>query len=161
MTVELITRYVKILIGFVLVWLGVWVYNNFGCSRVEGPEMQPTLIAEKNVSIDPKARQPEQLNRDDIVVYAYDIGQKGTTRRVTARVVGLPGDRVKIVKGEVLVNNEKVGSSGDKKSGEDYAEIIVPRNTIFALGDNRSASKGVDSRTLGPIGSWAIIGKVR
>jgi hypothetical protein len=58
------------------------------------------------------------------------------------------------------VNNEKVGA-GDKKAGEDYAEIIVPRNTVYALCDNRNASKNIDSRTLGPIGYWAIVGKLR
>jgi signal peptidase I len=161
MTIELITRYVKILIAFVLVWTGVWFFNNFGCSRVEGPEMTPTLAGDKGISIDPKTRHPDQLSRDDIIVYSYDIGQKGTNRKITARVVGLPGDRVKMAKGELFVNNDKVGAGADKKSGEDIAEIIVPRDTVYALCDNRGASKGLDSRTLGPIGFWAIVGKVR
>jgi signal peptidase I len=161
MTVELITRYVKVLIGFVLLWIGVWVFNNFGCSRVEGPEMTPAIPPEKNALIDPRVRQPEELRRDDVIAYIYDIGAKGHARRVTARVVGFPGDKVKIVKGDLYVNNEKTGASQDKKSAEDYAEIIVPRNTIFALCDNRGASKGLDSRSLGPIGYWAIVGKLR
>ena len=161
MTVELITRYVKILIAFVLVWGGMWVFNNYGCSRVEGPEMQPTIPADKSVGLDPKVRHPEQLNRDDIVLFAYDIAQKGTTRKVAARVVGLPGDRVKIVKGDLFVNNEKTGSNSDKRAAEDYAEIMVPRDTVFVLCDNRGQTKDLDSRKIGPIGSWAILGKVR
>ena len=161
MTVEHITRYAKVLIGFVLLWLGIWVYNIFGFSRVEGPEMQPAVPAEKNALIDPRIRQPDQLHRDDVVAYIYDIGGKGGQRRVTARVVGLPGDRVKLVKGDLFVNNEKAGVTTDKKTVEDYAEIIVPRNTIFTLCDNRSNSKGLDSRSLGPIGYWAIVGKLR
>jgi len=162
MTVELITRYVKILIGFVIVWGGVWLYNNIGCSRVEGPEMTPTLVADKSVWTDPKTRHAEDLKRDDIVVYTYEFaGRGGGTRKVTARILGLPGDRVKIVKGDVFVNNAKVSGTADKKAAaEDYAEIIVPRNTVFALCDNRS-QKQLDSRTLGPIGTWAIVGKVR
>ena len=161
MTVELITRYVKVLIAFVLLWTGVWFFNNFGCSRVEGPEMTPAVPADKNAMIDPKVRHPEQLRRDDVIAYNYDIGAKGAGRRVTARVVGLPGDRVKIVKGDVFVNNEKAGVTTDKKFIEDYAEIIVPRNTIFAIGDNRPGSRELDSRKIGPIGSWAIVGKMR
>lgn len=161
MTVELITRYVKILIAFVLLWTGVWFFNNFGCSRVEGPEMTPAIPAEKNAMIDPRVRQPADLRRDDVIAYIYDIGAKGGSRRVTARVVGLPGDRVKLVKGDVFVNGEKAGVTTEKKVVEDYAEIIVPRNTIFTLCDNRSAAKGLDSRTLGPIGYWAIVGKLK
>jgi len=161
MTVELITRYVKILIAFVLLWTGVWVFNNFGCSRVEGPEMSPAIPPEKNAMIDPKVRQPQDLRRDDVVAYIYDVGGKGASRRVTARVVGLPGDRVKLVKGDVYVNGEKAGVTTEKKLVEDYAEIIVPRNTIFMLCDNRAGAKGLDSRTLGPIGTWALVGKLR
>jgi len=159
MTVELITRYVKILIGFVVVWGSIWFFNNFGCNRIDGNEMVPALAAEKSVLIDPKTRHPDDLKKDDIVVYSYEI--KSALKKVTARVIGLPGDRVKIVKGDVLVNNAKVSGSSDKKAaGENYAEIVVPRNTVFVLCDNRT-QKGLDSRSLGPIGYWAIIGKLR
>ena len=159
MTVELITRYVKILIGFVLVWGALWFFNNFGCNRIEGNEMVPTLEAEKTVFIDPKTRHPDDLKRDDIVQYSCEV--KSALRKVTARVIGLPGDRVRIVKGEVLVNNSKAGGPVDKKAAvENYAEIIVPRNTVFVLCDNRG-QKTLDSRALGPIGYWAILGKLR
>jgi signal peptidase I len=156
-----LARYLKILVVFILIWGGMWVFNNYGCTRADGPEMQPTIPAEKSLTLDPNARHPEQLSRDDIVVYSYDISQRGALRKVTSRVVGLPGDRVKIVKGELFVNNEKVGAAADKKAAEDYAEIIVPRNTVFVLGDNRSGSKDLDSRKIGPIGSWAILGRMR
>ena len=53
------------------------------------------------------------------------------------------------------------GSEQLQRLGEDYAEIVVPRGTVFVLCDNRSASKSLDSRTLGPIGAWAIVGKLR
>src|SRR6185436_4935462 len=154
MTVELILRYVKILIVFVLLWTGIWFFNNFGCSRIEGPDMVPAIPADKNALIDPKTRHPEQLHRDDVIAYTYDLG-RGNLRKVTARVTGLPGDKVKIVKGEVFVNGERFGSGGDKKGTEDYAEIIVPRDTVFALCDNRGATRDLDSRKLGPIGTWA------
>ena len=163
MNVELITRFVKILIAFVLLWGGLWMFNSMGCNRLEG-EMTPTLPAEKNVLLDPRVHQADQLNHDDIVTYAYEMpGGKGP-KKITARVVGLPGDRVKMVKGEVFVNGEHATASvaADRKAGDDYAEIFVPRNTVFVLCDNRGGStRTVDSRSLGPIGCWAIVGKVR
>jgi signal peptidase I len=160
MTMVHLSRYLKILVVFILIWGGMFVFNNYGCTRADGPEMQPTIPSEKSLTLDPNARSPKDLQRDDIIVYLYDVAQKGATRKVTSRVVGLPGDRVKIVKGEIFVNNEKIGSA-DKKSVEDYAEIMVPRDTVFAIGDNRSGSKELDSRKIGPIGSWAIVGKMR
>lgn len=162
MAIELILRYVKILAVFAVVWLGVWLFNNFGCSRVDGPEMQPALPMDKNALLDPKIRRPEQLSHDDVVAFEYDFDGRGVPRKVTTRVVGLPGDRVKIVRGDVYVNGEKVSSNMDKKAApDDYAEIFVPRDTVFALCDNRGPSKGIDSRKIGPIGSWAILGKLR
>jgi signal peptidase I len=163
MIVELTTRFVKILIVFVLLWGGLWIFNSMGCNRVES-EMTPTLPADKNCLLDPRIHQADQLSRDDLVAYAYEIpGGKGA-KKVTARVVGLPGDRVKMVKGEVFVNGERAAASvaADRKIADDYAEIFVPRNTVFLLCDNRGGStKSVDSRTLGPIGCWSILGKLR
>jgi len=163
MTVELITRVVKILIVFVLLWGGLWIFNSMGCNRLES-EMTPTLPADKNALIDPRVHQADQLNRDDLIAYAYEIpGGKGA-RKVTARVIGLPGDRVKMVKGEVFVNGERsaAGNAPDHKAADDYAEIFVPRNTVFVLCDNRGGNtKTLDSRSLGPIGCWAIVGKLR
>lgn len=162
MTVELITRYVKILIVFVLLWGGLWLFNSVGCNRME-TEMTPTLPAEKNALIDPRVHQADQLNHDDLIAYSCELpGGKGQ-RKVTARVVGLPGDTVKMVKGEVFVNGQRAATSvsPDKKVLDDYAEIFVPRDTVFVLCDNRSVSRNLDSRTLGPIGCWAIIGKLR
>jgi len=162
MTVQLITRYVKILIVFVLLWGGLWIFNSMGCNRMES-EMTPTLPAEKNAFIDPRVHQADQLNRDDIIAYSCELSGGKGQRRVTARVVGLPGDRVKMVKGEVFVNGERAATSvsPDKKAADDYAEIFVPRDTVFVLCDNRSGTRNLDSRSLGPIGCWAIVGKLR
>ncbi len=162
MTVELITRYVKILLAFVLLWGGLWVFNSMGCNQV-GPEMSPTIPEGKRALIDPRVHQAAELSRDDIVAYACEVPGKGS-HGVTARVVGLPGDRVKIVKGDVFVNGERAATSvaSDKKAADDYAEIFVPRDTVFVLCDNRGGTtRNLDSRTLGPIGCWAIVGKLR
>lgn len=162
MTVELLTRYGKILAGFVLLWVLVWLLNNVGCSRVGG-EMTPTIPADKNAWMDPKVRHPEQLRREDIVAYQFEAGGRPMAR-IAARVVGLPGDRVKMVKGDLFVNGEKLSASyaSDKaKIGEDYAEIVVPRNSVFVLCDNRTQTRGQDSRTLGPIAYWSILGRLK
>jgi len=162
MNVEAITRFVKIFVVFLLFWGGLWLFNSMGCNRV-GSEMAPTIAPDKNSLIDPRVQQADQLNHDDLVAYTYEIPGKGS-QKITARVVGLPGDRVKMVKGEVFVNGERAATSaaGDKKAADDYAEIFVPRNTVFVLCDNRGGStKTIDSRSLGPIGCWAILGKVR
>jgi signal peptidase I len=163
MTAELITRYVKILIVFAALWLGLWAFNAVGCNRV-GNEMTPTLNIEKGCLIDPRVRSTDDLKADDLVVYQAEPAGSRESRRITARVVGLPGDKVKIVKGEVFVNGSRAATSvaSDRKAQDDYAEIFVPRNTVFVLCDNRGGTtRTLDSRTLGPIGAWALVGRLR
>jgi len=163
MTAELLTRYVKILLAFAALWLGLWAFNAMGCNRVGG-EMTPTLTAEKSCLLDPRVRSVEELKTDDIVVYLAEVSGSREARKVTARVVGLPGDRVKIVKGEVLVNGSRAATSvaPDRKAPDDYAEVYVPRDSIFVLCDNRGGTtRNLDSRGLGPIGQWALVGKLR
>ena len=163
MNAALITRCVKILVAFLLIWGGLWFFNTAGCARTEGGEMMPAIPAEKSLFIDPRVNRAEQLKPDDVILYSCEIPGSRTARKVAARVVGLPGDRVKLVKGEVFVNGQRAATSvaPDKKAADDYAEIFVPRDSVFVLCDSRSGSKNLDSRALGPIGCWAIVGKVR
>ena len=157
--VELVLRWVKLGAGFVFFWILLWVYNARGCQRIEGKEMEPTLAAQKTQTIKPGLL--EDLERGDIVSFSTASSGKGI-KAVAARVIGLPGDRVRIEKGEVLVNGNKSGSefvSAPNKSTEDYAEIIVPRDSVFLLCDNRKVGLTIDSRAIGPVSKWALNGR--
>jgi signal peptidase I len=161
MTTELIIRYVKVLIVFVLLWVGIWAYNNYGCRRLDGAEMAPTFPP-GNYVVRPKIRTPDQLQHDDVVSYTVVVG--GKVRDVAGRVIGLPGDRVRIEKGEVYRNGNKIGSSyvgAQQRTTEDYAEVVVPRDSVFILCDARRASSLFDSRGVGPVGQWAITGRFK
>ena len=158
---EILVRSGKLLAVFAIFWIGLWAYNARGCRRIEGPEMEPTLPRDKQKFIDPRVFQPSQLSPGDLVAFTYVQGSKGS-RSVAARVVGIPGDKVKIEKGEVYVNGTKADSgyvSAPNRSTEDYAEIVVPRDTVFLLCDNRRAGLALDSRAIGPVAAWAIHGK--
>ncbi len=162
MSIQLILGYVKILVGFALLWGGFLVWNNIGCRRIEGVEMEPALKKDKGVGISPQIRRPDQLQRDDFI--SYTTAQGGKSRVVAARVIGLPGDRVRIVEGEVYLNGSKIPSNYVPKgqnSKETLEEMIVPRDHVYVLCDGRSAAYngGLDSRKLGPIGQWAVSGK--
>ena len=158
--VELVLRWAKLGAGFVFFWILLWVYNARGCQRIEGKEMEPTLIAQKTQTIRPNLGRLEDLERGDIV--SFSSVSAGKLRAVAARVIGLPGDRVRIEKGDVLVNGNKSGAefvAAANKSTEDYAEIIVPRDSVFLLCDNRKAGLTIDSRAIGPVLKWALNGR--
>ncbi len=166
MTVELITRYVKLLIYFAVVWLGIMVYNNHGCRKAEGPEMEPAISRDKWNWIRPRLRDPEtQLERGDVIFYRhlFTTSRKQNQDAFLGRVMGLPGDRVKIVKGEVFVNGGKAQDAVPvaQRGNDDLEEVIVPRDSVFVLCDNRRLAQKYDSRGIGPVGKWAILGKVK
>lgn len=82
------------------------------------------------------------------------------------RIIGMPGDTVKIQNGEVYVNgillNEKYLAPGIKTQGEaflsDGEEVTVPPDHVFVMGDNRPNSS--DSREFGFIPYRDIDGEV-
>jgi signal peptidase I len=76
--------------------------------------------------------------RGDVIILKAPNGEE---KNWIKRVIGLPGDRVKIVQGQTYVN--------DKALVEPYvinpfsysmAEITVPAGKVFFLGDNRNVS---------------------
>jgi signal peptidase I len=91
-----------------------------------------------------------------------DVPQESTETFVK-RVVGLPGDRLKIANGYVWRNGKKeTGSyiqSCDSVAGADCnfpKTIVVPAGDYYMMGDNRGNS--LDSRYWGPVPQKWIIG---
>ena len=80
------------------------------------------------------------------------------------RVIGLPGEHVQIKDGKVYINGEELEEKYlsdevvTEAEGGQFIDIIVPEDTVFTMGDNRSHSS--DSRRFGCIPYEKIEGKV-
>lgn len=81
------------------------------------------------------------------------------------RVIGLPGEHVQIKEGKVFINGEELqedylqpGIVTDDLEGI-FTDIVVPQDTVFAMGDNRNSS--VDCRSFGCIPLDKIEGEVK
>ena len=98
----------------------------------------------------------KKYKRYDIVVI------KENNERIIKRIIGMPGESVKIVEGVIYINGEaiedKYASSYTGDFSLDKFDLdVIPEDSYFVLGDNRIVSK--DSRLLGPINKKKIQGK--
>lgn len=107
--------------------------------------------------------------RWDVIVFdkPQRLSAPDSTKHLIKRVIGLPGERVTIKDGIVIIYNEEHPDGFSPDEGKDYAEditttsgqvdITVGTNEIFVLGDNRSNSS--DSRVFGAIPTDILVGK--
>jgi signal peptidase I len=157
---ELIVRYVKIAIGFAIFWAALIFWTSCSYKEIRGKEMAPAITPGKNYWVLIKERTPDALRTEDIIAFEY-IAPGAEKESVRAgRVQGLPGERVKMVKGDLFINGRKAAVAAGKPD-ESFEEIIVPRDCVFMLMDNRDAGPNFDSRAIGPLGAGAILGKVK
>lgn len=79
------------------------------------------------------------------------------------RVIGLPGEHIKIEDGKVYINGEEYKEDylqEDVKTTSSgvFTDFVVPENYVFAMGDNRAES--TDCRSFGCIPLEKIEGRV-
>ncbi|MEG1002098.1 signal peptidase I [Clostridium sp.] len=111
--------------------------NKFLIFKVYIPSssMEPTLNVGDNLFVT-RVYDPEKLHRGDIVVFE----SKELNETVIKRLIGLPGDTIKIDGGIVFVNGKKLDEPYVKYPMDTYGEFKVPEGKYFFLGDNRANS---------------------
>ena len=125
--------------------------------KVEGTSMQPSLEDREQILINKFVYRIEPISRGDIVVFRYP---RDPQKSFIKRVVGMAGDRVRIIEGRVYVNDKMLEEDYVPAAFEDrlsYSEVVVPPGAFYVLGDHRNLSR--DSRDFGPVDSSYIYGK--
>ena len=82
----------------------------------------------------------DNIKRGDILVF----NSEELNEKLIKRLIGLPGDEISIVDGQVSVNGEKLKEDYVKNNDDFSGEFKVPEDKYFFLGDNREIS--LDSR---------------
>jgi signal peptidase I len=125
--------------------------------KVEGGSMEPGLEDQERIFINKLVYRLESIERGDIIVFRYP---RDPRKSFIKRVIGLPGDHIRIAYGHVYVNGEELSEPyvpSDYLDARSYSDIVVPGNSYFVLGDHRSMSN--DSREFGPVMRSYIYGK--
>ena len=125
--------------------------------KVEGTSMMPGLDDQERIFVNKFVYRWEPIQRGDIIVFHYP---RDPSKSYIKRVIGVAGDRIRIVNGQVFLNDEALDEDyvpNDYADARSYAEVIVPANSYFVLGDHRTMSQ--DSRDFGPVNERYIYGK--
>ncbi|WP_338556720.1 signal peptidase I [Paenibacillus sp. KS-LC4] len=143
----------------------------FAPFMVEGESMLPNFETGERLIVNKILYKFREPDRGEVVV--FHVPQQG--RDFIKRVIGLPGDTIRVQGDDVFINDVKLeetyiadaikqahanGQLYNNESdfpNERITEAIVPEDTIFAMGDNRSNSQ--DSRALGYISDKELVGR--
>lgn len=144
----------------------------FRIYHIEGPSMEPIFKDGQRILVQKWDRTYESIrgrqyipNRFDVVVIRPPDGGP----QVIKRVIGLPGERIVISAGTVLVvNNEHqagyfvdkdipIGAIDLNEETEGKVNLVLGKDEVYVLGDNRNHSE--DSRLFGPVKTNDIVGK--
>lgn len=142
-------------LAFVMVMVGAPEVN-------EGDAMSPTiedgqLLVVSKTSYSAKRKTPE---RGQVVILEKTIAQDVSEDNIIARVVGLPGEKVQIKDGKVLVNGEEyVTETGIQGAGGNMT-MKLGKNQVFVLCDNRDVLADSRNEGLGPVEMGDIKGNV-
>ncbi len=136
--------------GFIIIFL-------YQPVKVEGTSMMPGLDDQERIFINKFVYRLEPIQRGDIVVFRYP---RDPSKSYIKRVIGMPGDRIRIDEGRVILNGKILEEPYVPEDFEDLRsspETVVPPQSYFVLGDHRSMSN--DSRDFGPVEQKYISGK--
>jgi signal peptidase I len=127
--------------------------------KVEGTSMMPGLTDQERIFVNKYEYKlgNNNIHRGDLVVFHYPLDP---SQSYIKRVVGVPGDLVEIVNGDVYVNHTRLSEPYvplEYRDHDSKAVQTVPADDYFVLGDHRSSSS--DSRSWGFVGRNRIYGK--
>ena len=123
--------------------------------RVESVSMQPTLYASNFIILNKVAYKIGQPHRGDIIVFQNPHDPRLTP--YIKRVIGLPGEVVRVRDGKVIINGSALDEPYIKAPPRYTGEWVVPAESLFVLGDNRNLSE--DSHEWGMVPIKHVIGK--
>ena len=165
------TPTVRKIIKEIIVWLLLIVLtitasyfittNVFVKTAVAGVSMEPTLMEGQVVIVNKIEYYLKSPKRNDVIVYKQSNREHSYYE--IKRVIGLPGETIKIKNGIIYINDEvlkeKIKTETIENAGLAEEGIKLDDNEYFVLGDNRNDSEDSRFASVGNVLKNEILGK--
>jgi signal peptidase I len=123
--------------------------------RAEGISMQPTYEPGSFHLVNRLAFRWRDPARGDVIA----IRLAGTRVVYVKRIIGLPGERLRIEAGQVLVDGRPLEEPYVvNRRPWDYAEVEIGPNEYFVVGDNRGMN--LRDHAMGRVDAVRVVGRV-
>ncbi len=106
----------------------------------------------------------EKPQRGDVIVFIYPVDP---SKDFIKRVIGTEGEKVQIIEKKIYINDQQIPDpwghfkkrvpSWFLQTVENYGPVVVPKDSLFVMGDNRDNSE--DSRFWGFLPLNNVLGK--
>lgn len=148
---------------FAIVTIFLVRYFLFKPFYVRGASMEPNFFDREYLIIDELSFRLREPQRGEIVVFHYPGNR---SEYFLKRLIGLPGERVKVKEGEIIIYNQENPEGlilqepylAPGLRNRPDVSYNLGSTQFFVLGDNRNSS--FDSRFFGPIEKKEIVGRV-
>jgi signal peptidase I len=138
---------------------------------ISGPSMESTLYQDNRVLVNKMSYKLHSIHRGDVVVFDRVTTSGGTIAHddLIKRVIGVANDTIEIKSCKVLVNGTEIDEPylddnqlaltnlTERCRVVDMPKVVVPKNQLFVMGDNRPES--FDSRSFGTIPKGLVVGR--
>lgn len=127
---------------------------------VDGFSMEPTLHNQERLLVNELGFRLSGLKTGEIIVFHPPLP---VSIDFIKRVIGVPGDTVSMVNGQVYINGHLLPEPWETVSGKSYLDHFnlpptkVRPGYVFVLGDNRAHSD--DSRFFGQVPISSVVGQ--
>ncbi len=144
--------------------------------KIPSGSMEPTLVVGDYILVNKflygmrvpftgtKLLQFVKPERGDVIVFIVPLDP---SKDFIKRVIGMEGEKVQIIDKKIFINDqlikdpwgdfENIGSAEFRRAVENFGPVVVPKNSLFVMGDNRNNSD--DSRFWGFLDANAVLGK--